>query len=46
MKKRDIENKRQEVERVKAGIILKNDSTDIDELIERENNSFNSRNKT
>lgn len=37
MKKRDLKNKRQAVEDVKATIIHSNDSTSLDDLVDREN---------
>lgn len=44
MKKRDRENKRQVVESVKATIIHTNDSTPLDDLVDRENESARRRN--
>lgn len=46
MKKRDRENKRRAVEDVKATIIHTNDSTDLESLVDRENERAKSRNNS
>lgn len=43
MKKRERENKRKLVEDVKATIIHRNDSTDLESLVDRENERSKSR---
>ena len=43
MKKRDRENQRKAVEDVKATIISRNDSTDLESLVDRENERSKSR---